>query len=461
MALKKPPYRVLIAMMVLWTTALNYCFRTFFPVTLIAMLDRNKTVKLENGTETSQMPPDYGPRYPWTPFQEGQLIGAYFYGYSISSLPGGPIAEYFGPYWTVIVSSLICAAITSASVFAVMENWVPLFVCRLLVGLSGGVQYPSLQCLMGAWAPPNEKGKFTACLMGNVLGSVITQSIVGFLVSTMGWTWGFYFTGMVSALFLIGWVLLVSDYPEQNWFCGAEEVAYIKESHAGSVKIGKSKPPILQILTSIPFLSLVIGQFGSLWGLYLLLTVVPKFMADVLKFNLKGVGFLSSTPGISRLISGFIFGAIADFFIKRELVKKVVVRKGFITFSHFLPGIVMFLYLAIEDNVPIAVALLIIMMAFNGACVVTTIVNPQDLAPNYAGTQFGIMNFFGSMPGFIIPAMVGELTKYKSELPEWAVIFGITGIIYISSGIVFVLFGSADLQPWNEKRETGPAQGGS
>ncbi|XP_044758471.1 sialin-like isoform X2 [Coccinella septempunctata] len=378
MALKKPPYRIWIAMMVLWTTALNYCFRTFFPVTLIAMLDRNKTVKLDNGTEVSEVPPD-------------------------------------------------------------------------------GVQYPSLQCLMGAWAPPNEKGKFTACLMGNVLGSVITQAIVGYLVSTLGWSWGFYFTGIVTLLFLLGWVLLVSDYPEQNWFCSAEEAAFIHETHAGSVRIGKSKPPILKMLTSVPFISLVISQFGSLWGLYLLLTVVPKFMADVLKFNLKNVGFLSSTPSISRLISGFVYGAIADVLIKREIVKKVVVRKGFITLSHFLPGVVMFLYLAIGENVPLAVALLIIVMAFNGASVVTTIVNAQDLAPNYAGTQFGIMNFFGSMPGFIVPAMVGEITKYKSELPEWAIIFSITGVIYISTGLVFVFFGSVKLQPWNEKKETAPA----
>lgn len=92
---------------------------------------------------------------------------------------------------------------------------------------------------MGAWAPPNEKGKFTACLMGNVLGSVITQALVGYLVSTLGWSWGFYFTGIVSLLFLVGWVLLVSDYPEQNWFCSAEEAAYILETHAGSVKKGK------------------------------------------------------------------------------------------------------------------------------------------------------------------------------------------------------------------------------
>ncbi|XP_045476445.1 sialin-like isoform X2 [Harmonia axyridis] len=441
-------------MMVLWTAAFNYCLRSFFPVTLIAMLDRNKTVHLDNGSVSVRMPPDYGPKFHWTTFQECQLIGAYFYGFCLTSIPGGPIAEHFGPYWTVLVSTLIGAVITQLSVFVVMESWVPLFVCRLLVGMSGGVQYPSLQVLIGAWAPPSEKGIFTSCLMGNVLGTVITQAIVGYLVSTMSWSWGFYFTGIAALIFILSWSLLVSDYPEQSWFCSEEEATYVHNSHEGSVTAGQSKPPILKILTSIPFISSVIGQFGVLWGLYLVLTVVPKFMAEVLQFDLKKVGFLTSTPSMSRMVLGFFFGGIGDFLIRKELVKKVYVRKGFITFSHFLPGTVMFLYSIVGENAYVAVTLLVTMMGFNGASVVTTLVNPQDLAPNYAGTQCGIIDFFGSMSGFIIPAMVGEITKNKSELPEWAIVFVVTGIIYITTGLVFILFGSVHLQPWNEKAET-------
>ncbi|KAL3273976.1 hypothetical protein HHI36_015396 [Cryptolaemus montrouzieri] len=440
-------------MMILCTTAINYCFRTFFPVTLIAMINKNKTTVLSNGTQITELPPNYGPRYKWPAFVEGQLLGAYFYGYTMGSLPGGPIAEFFGPYWTIIVSSAICAVVTCASVLCVMETWAPLFISRLLVGLVGGCQYPALQCLIAAWAPPNEKGSFVACLMGNVLGSVITQAAVGSLVAKLGWYWGFFFTGFMTALFLVGWVILVADNPTKSWLCSTKEADFILEQQQGAVKAGKSKPPLLKMAKSIPFIILVLCQFGNLWGLYLLLTVIPKFMADVLKFNIKNVGFLSSTPSISRFVFGFIFGGIADFFLKRAIVKKVVIRKGFILFSHILPGITLFLYLAVGENVTVAVALLIIVMGFNGASVVTSIVNAQDLAPNFAGTQFGIMNFFGSMPGFIIPTMVAEITKNKSELPEWAIIFGISGTIYIVSGALFILFGSVQIQPWNEKAD--------
>ncbi|KAL3273988.1 hypothetical protein HHI36_015406 [Cryptolaemus montrouzieri] len=287
---------------------------------------------VETGNTLSTPRDKYGPRFKWPAFVEGQLLGAYFYGYTVGSLPGGPIAEFFGPYWTITVSSVVCAVVTSASVLCVMETWAPLFVCRIIVGLVGGCQYPALHGLIAAWAPPNEKGSFVACLMGNVLGAVITQAAVGYLVARLEWYWGFYFTGLMAALFIVSWVILVSDHPNKSWFCSAKEVDFILEQQQGSVQSGRSKQPFLKMATSIPFIILVICQFGNLWSLYLLLTVVPKFMADVLKFDIENVGFLTSTPSLSRFVCGFIFGGIADFLLKRELLRKVVIRKGFILF---------------------------------------------------------------------------------------------------------------------------------
>ncbi|KAK9888037.1 hypothetical protein WA026_000317 [Henosepilachna vigintioctopunctata] len=458
MPLRKPPYRTWVALMVMFTTAVNYNFRTFFPVALIAIVDKPKSQTLDNGTVISVPQPDYGPRYSWKPHEEGQLIGSYFYGYTFGSLIGGPTTEFFGPYWTMLTSTFICAAITSLSVLVVMESWIPLFVTRVLVGLVGGVQYPALQCLIGRWAPPNEKGKFVACLMGNVLGTVITQSITGVIVSNFGWNWGFFSTAFITVVYLTLWAIIVADSPEKSWLCSKEEVEYISECHQGSVKATRSKkPPIRQMATSIPFLVLIVFQFGNLWGLYMLLTVVPKFMSDVLEFNLKSVGFLSSCPSLARLVFGFVFGGIADFLLQREILPKVVVRKGFAVISHVLPGVTLFMFLVIGKTVWLAVLLLVLVMVFNGAAVVTCLVNAQDLAPNFAGTQYGIMSFIGSMSGFIVPAIAAEATREKNDLAHWAIVFCISGALYAGCGIVFILFGSVTIQPWNEKADTESA----
>nr|CAI5867192.1 unnamed protein product [Callosobruchus analis] len=55
----------------------------------------------------------------------------------------------------------------------------------------------------------------------------------------------------------------------------------------------------------------------------------------------------------------------------------------------------------------IVVALLITSMGVNGAAVLTNLQNPQDLAPNFAGSIFGIISFIGGTTGFIVPAITG------------------------------------------------------
>lgn len=60
-----------------------------------------------------------------------------------------------------------------------------------------------------------------------------------------------------------------------------------------------------------------------------------------------------------------------------------------------------------------AIVMLILALTFNGAACQTSLQNHQDLAPNFAGSLYGIMNTFGSFPGFIIPPIIGALTNER------------------------------------------------
>lgn len=50
-------------------------------------------------------------------------------------------------------------------------------------------------------------------------------------------------------------------------------------------------------------------------------------------------------------------------------------------------------------------------MTFNGASVLTTMQNSQDLSPNYTATIFGIINTIGTIPGFLTPMVVVYFTR--------------------------------------------------
>lgn len=70
-------------------------------------------------------------------------------------------------------------------------------------------------------------------------------------------------------------------------------------------------------------------------------------------------------------------------------------------------------YVATISSAYVCVALITLSLGFNGASTMTNLQNAQDLAPNYAGTVYGIINFVGATSGFITPLVVSYFTAEK------------------------------------------------
>jgi hypothetical protein len=70
-----------------------------------------------------------------------------------------------------------------------------------------------------------------------------------------------------------------------------------------------------------------------------------------------------------------------------------------------------------------------------------------ELAPKYAGVLTGITNTFGVIPGFLVPAFVAYMTPNGSRA-EWTFVFSLAGGVCIFGALVYLLFGSSELQPW-------------
>ncbi|GIY59025.1 inorganic phosphate cotransporter [Caerostris extrusa] len=67
---------------------------------------------------------------------------------------------------------------------------------------------------------------------------------------------------------------------------------------------------------------------------------------------------------------------------------------------------------------------------------------------NTIGSLSGLLNGAGGSTSFIVPIIVGILTKNKT-LEEWHLVFFISIAVVMFSCVVFAIFGSAKVQPWN------------
>lgn len=85
----------------------------------------------------------------------------------------------------------------------------------------------------------------------------------------------------------------------------------------------------------MPVWALQILHFGNLWGLYLQLTGVPKFMTEVVGFNIKMAGVYGALPHLLRIILGMIFGSMYHCLKSIRMTDKII-RKVFVIFCKFL-----------------------------------------------------------------------------------------------------------------------------
>lgn len=199
-----------------------------------------------------------------------------------------------------------------------------------------GVSYPALHNLVSRWAPPAEKGKFVASLLGGNLGTVATWVAVGFIIEHFGWVWAFYIPAIFIAIIAGLWWYLVHDDPSTHPRISEQERKYIEESLGNTISKEKRFMPIVSILKSIPFWALLVLHFGNLWGLYFLLTASPNYMSNVLGFKLGKTGTLASLPHLARVICGIMFGQAGDYLRRNDILSVTTIRKSFTLFCKYI-----------------------------------------------------------------------------------------------------------------------------
>lgn len=412
---------------------------------------RNETLRHVDITDVREAPRQVpgGATFEWSADQQALILGSYFWCYPLTSLIGGMAAERWGPRYVILITSIASAIMTALSPVAARWNYMALVVIRFFLGCAGGFIYPALHVLVARWAPPAEKGKFVSAMMGGTLGTVITWSLTGPLIEKCGWESAFYVPAALTIVWCGFWWYLVADTPSEHPRITEAEKKYIQDALGDKVKMSGSLPPFKNIVTSFPFLAMIILHFGNLWGLYFIMTVGPKFMSSVLGFELSAAGVVSALPYLARLFLATIFGVIGDFILSRKLMSTTLIRKFFCLFSHIIPGVLLVLLVYAGCSTALSVTLITMSMGFNGAATLTNLQNHQDLAPNYAGTLYGIANCIGSTAGFFTPMITAYFTKTGSSFNNWRPVFFVGASVYVVSAIFFIFFGTSNIQSWN------------
>ncbi|GFS31725.1 hypothetical protein NPIL_426271 [Nephila pilipes] len=391
----------------------------------------------------------------WSSEMQGVILGAFYYGYCLSQIPGGRLAEIFSGKWVFGISTLITAFLSLLTPSAAHYGVGYLIAIRALEGFAQGVTMPAINYMVGQWSPDSEKGLINTIIHSGInIGTLIAMPLVGVLCESDlfdGWPSAFYVPGFIGCSWFILWSLLVTNTPKTHPFITSKEQDYISSNQQMNLKSKVPPLPLRKIFSSIPFWTIVICKTCQDWSFYTIMTDLPTYFSTILHFPIEENGFFSSIPHVLQTIVGLIVAATADFIIRRRIASTSVVRKVCNSVSGYGCALGLVGVCFARCDVLMNKLLFIFSVMIGGFCYSGHMLSLLDMSPEFAGTLMGIANTMSSLTGFITPLVVGVLTNGNNTLHQWRIVFGITSTLLTFATTVFIFFSSSEKQDWAEE----------
>ncbi|XP_059045429.1 putative inorganic phosphate cotransporter [Achroia grisella] len=467
------PQRYVMAIMALFAVANAYTMRVCLNLAITQMVKKSTNVEGEehydpNVCMDASLVRNYTNTYyrdddtvffEWSEATQGLILGSFYYGYVLTHLPGGMLAERFGGKWVLglgLLSTAICTIITPVTVK--VGGATALFILRVIEGLGEGPTMPGLMAVLSRWAPKEERARFGAIVFGGAqIGNIAGSYFSGLVMHNGSWEDVFYLFGGIGLIWFVLWTMLCYSTPNTHPFISDSEKQFLNENvdalkHTKAQKMDPT--PWKALLRSVPLWALIVAGIGHDWGYFTMVTDLPKYMTDVLKFNIKSTGILSAIPYIAMWISSFFFGLLCDFCVKRGWHNITNARKIYTTIAASGPGICIILASYSGCDTTLAVFWFVAAMTVMGAYYSGMKINPLDISPNYAGTTTAMVNGIAAISGIISPYLIGLLTP-DSTLAQWRVAFWVCFGVLVFTNIVYVIFAQGEQQWWDDVKKYG------
>ncbi|XP_050412064.2 sialin isoform X2 [Patella vulgata] len=333
----------------------------------------------------------------------GVVLSSYFYGYIVTPLLGGLMAQRFGPKMVILVAMLIANVCNGLTPVGIRYRVEVVVAIRIIMGISSGIILPSMQVLWSEWATKSEKARLMAVSSSGInLGNVVATGIAGFLCEIPlddGWPFIFYVFTLGTIFWMIFWWFAVYNSPDKHPRISEEEKDYIQH--------------------------------------------------DKVKPSKKKNGIFSALPFITRFFMGLVFASLADFIAERKYLSMTNNRKLFQSILGMIIPAVLIIGLGYlgPDQKALAVALMASASGFQSATMAAFRVNHLDIAPRFAGPISGLTMTVGCAVSIGVPILTTALTP-EGTLKQWQTVFYINGGLNLFGAILFGIFGSGKEQEW-------------
>jgi len=398
-----------------------------FLISAIAYLDR---VNLSIAGQAVQK--DHG----LTDVQLGWVFSAFLIGYAMFQVPGGWLADRYGP------RLVISAGVVWWGVFTTLTALVPpglatsialLVGTRFLLGVGEAVLFPSSNKLVSAWIPSAERGLANGLIFAGVgAGAGITPPLIIYILTLWGWHASFYASAGIGLLVGLGWLLLVRDQPRSHPLASAEEVATIEAGIPAASHADAEALSWRAILGSRNVWAVTASYFAFCYVTYIFFSWFFIYLSRVRGLDLKSSALYSMLPFLAMVGGALLGGWVADWITRH--VNRRLGRCGVAAFGLLLASV----FLALATQVESARVASIVLAGGAGAIYISQSAFwavTADIAGKSAGTVSGLMNMGGQIGG----AVTASLTPWIAEHFGWTSSFLAAAVVCLAGSFAWGL----------------------
>src|SRR5215467_4003638 len=362
----------------------------------------------------------------WSETDYGALVSWFTAAYALGFLFAGRLLDKIGTRLGYALSISVWSI--SAMATSLARTTLQFSLARFSLGLGESGNFPAAIKTIAEWFPSRERALATGIFnAGTNVGAVITPIVVPWIAINLGWRVAFIWTGLLSAIWLLFWLMIYRP-PQEHPRVSRRELALIQGD--------RTEPAVrvrwLDLLKHRQTWAFALGKgmTDPVWWFYLFW--LPKFLDT--RYGIK-LGNLMMPLVVIYLLAdfGLIFGGwLSGAFIKRGWSVNAG-RKTTMLIAAVL--IVPTMLAPTVGNMWTAVTIVGVAAASHQWWSANIFTLASDMFPRRAvGSVVGIGGFFGAVSGFAFQRFTGWLLQNNGN--HYTPVFLMCGLAYVSALLV-------------------------
>lgn len=351
------------------------------------------------------------------------VLGAFFAGRLIISIPAGHLAERRSAKWLIFTLLLFWALFAIPA--GLVQNLPELLAARFLLGLVEGGLMPATLVLFGNWFPQDERARATNLWLLNLpFAAVVVSPIAGAILASTHYNWRLLFVvGAIPPLvWATIWALVIRDRPRDARWLSRDAKEKVEEQLRAERELS-DRPDLSSyrraFTSGTTWLFAAIAFFGIMPS-YGFITFLPSLLRSH-GLGTGTVGLLTALPFAAGVIGLLIAGVLSD---------RNRSRRFWIVVPYLVVGVGLLVSLLTEGSPIWTIALFTVaglgLYAHLGPYWASV---AQVIPAGVVGGSIGMINALANLGGFVGPLAVALLATRTGGYQSGFAFLGVCALI--------------------------------